>query len=151
MLRRLTPLLLSAALLPIGSRAVGAQTLSISGNPALLRISSAVPGSEPVAILNGTTTYTITTPTANRTYAITAQLNANMPTGITLTATLAAPPSATSAGAIPLDVTARNLVTGIVKNTNSTGSITYTFTATVAAGVIPNSTRTVTFTVIRFP
>lgn len=96
-------------------------------------------------------TYTITTPNANRTYAITAQLNANMPTGSTMAVTLDAPTGATSLGAVNLDVTARNVVTGIRRNTNATQNITYTFTATAAAGVIPLSSRTVTLTVIRFP
>ena len=143
---------LFVALLLIASiRAIGAQTFSVSGNPGLLRINSAVAGSEPVGVSVGATTYTVTTPPANRTYAITMQLDANMPAGVTLTATLAAPPGAVSVGAVALDVTARNVVTGIIKNTNSTQGITYDLNATAAAGVIPNSSRTVTLTVIRFP
>ena len=103
----------------------------------------------PITVPGGT--YTITTPNPNRTYAITAQLNANMPTGSTMAVTLAAPPGATSLGAVALDVTARNVITGVGRNANSTQSITYTFTATAAAGVVPLSSRTVTLTVIRFP
>ncbi len=138
-------------LLPFGGRTVGAQTLSVSGNPGLLRISAAVAGSEPTSVSNATSTYTVTTPSPNRTYKITAQLDANMPAGVTLTGTFAAPNRATSLGAIALDVTARDVVTGIPKNTNSTQAITYQLTATVAAGVVPTSTRLVTLTVIRFP
>jgi hypothetical protein len=148
---RRAPFLLLVALVLTSIGALGAQTFSVSGNPALLRISSAVAGSEPTSVSVGATTYTITTPNANRTYAITMQINANMPAGVTLTATLAAPPSATSLGAVALDITARNVVTGIVRNTNSTQSIAYALTATAAAGVVANSSRTVTFTVIRFP
>jgi hypothetical protein len=154
MVRRSSTLASLAALaLMFGVRAVSAQTLSVAGTPNLLRISGAVAGSQPNGVSStvGITTYTITTPTANRTYAITAQLNANMPAGVTLSVTLNAPPGAVSAGAVPLDVTAKNTVTNIGKNLNSTQNIVYSLSATAAAGVVPNSTRTVTFTVIRFP
>jgi hypothetical protein len=140
------------ALLLICGRAVVAQTISVSGNPGLLRINAAIAGSQPISVSNGTTTYTVVTPNpANRTYKVTAQLNALMPTGVTLTATLAAPAGGTSVGPVPLDMTARDMVTGIPRQTNSTQGITYQLDATAAAGVIPSSTRTVTFTVLRFP
>lgn len=149
---RLTRLLVLAALPLIASvGAAGAQTITVSGNPALLRISSAVAGSNPTSVTNAVTTYTVVTGAPNRTYAVSMQLNANMPAGVTLTATLAPPTGATSLGAIALDVTARQVVTGIPKNTNSTKSITYTLAATAAAGVIANSSRTVTLTIARFP
>jgi hypothetical protein len=139
------------AVLVLSARAAFAQTLTTAGTPGLMRVSSAVAGSEPLPITVPGGTYTITTPNPNRTYAITAQLNSNMPTGTTMAVTLVAPPGGTSLGAVALDVTARNLVTGIGRNANSTHNITYTFTATAAAGVVPFSSRTVTLTVIRFP
>ena len=140
------------ALLLICGRAVVAQTISVSGPPGLLRINSAIAGSEPTSVSNGSTTYTVVTPNpANKTYKITAQLNALMPTGLTLTATLAAPAGAVSVGPVALDMTARDLVTGIPRQTSATGGITYQLGATAAAGVIPSSTRTVTFTVLQFP
>lgn len=143
--------MVAALLLVSSSRAVVAQTIGVSGNPGALVVNSAVAGSEPTTVSNGTTTYTVVTPAANRTYAITAQLNSPMPAGTTLTVTLAAPAGATSVGPVSLDMTARNVVTGVGRNVNATRSITYQFSATVAAGVIPTSTRTVTLTVIRFP
>lgn len=139
------------AVLALCARAAFAQTLTTAGSPGLMRVSSAVAGSQPVPITVAGGTYTVTTGNPNRTYAITAQLNTNMPTGSTMAITLAAPAGATSLGAVALDVTARNVVTGIGRNENSTQNITYTFTATAAAGVIPLSSRTVTLTVIRFP
>jgi len=151
MLHRLTILLCLAALLPTGSRALGAQTIAANGNPGLLRISSAVAGSQPVSVSDATSTYTVTTPAANRTYKITAQLNANMPADVTLTVSLQAPPAATSLGAIALDITARDVVTGVKRNTNATRSVTYQLSALASAGVIPTGTRTVTFTIIQFP
>ncbi len=139
------------AVLALGARAAFAQTLTTAGTPGLMRVSSAVAGSQPLPITVAGGTYRIITPNPNRTYAITAQLNANMPTGTTMAITLAAPTGATSLGAVNLDVTARNVVTGIRRNTNATRNITYTFTATTTAGVVPLSSRTVTLTVIRFP
>ena len=140
------------ALLLLGSRAVGAQTIVVSGNPGLLRINTAVAGSQPASVSNNSTTYTVVTPNpAGRTYKITAQLNSPMPAGVTLTATLAAPAGATSVGAVALDMTARDVVTGIPRQTNATRSITYQLSATVLAGVIPSSNRIVTLTVLRFP
>ncbi len=140
------------AVLALSARAAFAQTLTTAGTPGLMRVSSAVAGSQPAPITMAGGTYTVTTPTANKQYAITAQLNANMPTGLTLAITLAAPgQGSVSLGAVSLDVTARNVVTGIKKNMNATQSITYQFTATTAAGVIPLSSRTVTLTIIQFP
>ena len=140
-----------AALLPLGGRAAFAQTLGVSGDPGLLRISTAVSGSEPIAVSNSSTTYTVSTPNPNRLHSITAQLNAAMPVGVTLTATLAAPPGATSLGPIALDVTARDVVTGIPRRTDSTHGITYQLAATVQAGVVPVSTRIVTLTIVQAP
>jgi hypothetical protein len=139
------------AVLVLSARAAFAQTLTTAGTPGLMRVSSAVAGSQPLPITVAGGTYTVTTPNPNRTYAITARLNANMPTGATMAITLAAPPGGTSLGAVAMDVTARNVVTGIPRQTNSTQNITYTFTATAAAGVVPLSSRTVTLTIIQFP
>lgn len=139
----------ATALLLMCSRAVCAQTLAVSGNPGALRISVAVAGSQPTSVSNGATTYTITTPNPARTYKMTAQLNAATPAGVTLTATFAAPAGATSVGAVPLDVTARDVVTGIPRSTNATQSITYQLDATVSAGVVASTSRTVTLTIVR--
>ena len=144
--------LFSLAVLVLCARAAFAQTLTTAGTPGLLRVSSAVAGSQPIAVSTSGGTYSVTTGPANRQYAITGQLNANMPTGVTLTVTLAAPgQGSVSLGAVALDVTGRNLVTGIKKNMTATQSITYQLTATAAAGVVPLSSRTVTLTIIQFP
>jgi hypothetical protein len=143
--------LLAALVLLPGTAAV-AQTITVSGNPAALKITSAVTGSQPTTVSNSSSTYTVVTPNpANRTYKITAQLTALMPAGVTLTATLAAPTGGTSVGPVALDMTARDMVTGIPKTTNSTQSITYQLSATVLAGVVTSTSRVVTLTVLRFP
>lgn len=141
----------SALLLILGGRAVVAQTIGVSGNPGALVVNSAIAGSEPLSVTNGSTTYTVVTPNPNRTYAVTARLDAAMPFGTVLTATFAAPPQATSVGPVALDMTPRNVVTGIGRRITATLNITYQFTATVAAGVIPSTTRTVTLTIVQFP
>ena len=104
-----------------------------------------------MAVTNAASTYTVTTPGGNRTYKITAQVNVAMPVGVVLSATLAPPTRAVSAGAVALDLTPRDVVTAIPRNTNSTHIITYQFSATVAAGVIPSSNRVVTLTLVQSP
>lgn len=154
-MKQLFRLVLAAALVPLGIRAVGAQatSLTVSGNPGLLRISAAVAGGQPVSVTNATTSYTMSTPLnpKNRVYKITAELDAAMPVGTTLEATFAPPPGATSYGAVALDVTARDVVTNIANDLTSTRGITYRFSATAAAGVIPVTSRTVTITITRGP
>lgn len=133
------------------TRPAAAQTLNVSGSPGLLRVSTAIAGSEPIAVTNASTTYTVATGTPNRSYKVTARLSAPMPLGVTLTASFAAPPGATSLGPVVLDATARDVVIDIPRRLTTTQSITYTLSATVAAGVIPSSTRTVTLTLVQQP
>lgn len=128
-----------------------AQALAVSGNPGLLRVSNAVAGSQPIAVSNSSTTYTVTTPIPNRLYNLTARLNAPMPAGVTLSGTFAAPPGATSLGAIALDATARNVVTGIPRRIVATLGITYQLSALASAGVVANSSRTITLTLVQAP
>ena len=143
--------LIAAGLSLVGSNAAAAQTVNVSGNPGLLRISTAIAGSEPIAVSNSGTTYTVTTGNPNRPHKIMARLSAPMPVGVTLTASLAAPPGATSLGPIALDAIDRDVVLDIPRRTTATQAITYALSATVAAGVIPNSSRTVTLTLVQQP
>jgi hypothetical protein len=142
--------LAAAALSLISAWAADAQTIT-SGAPGLLRITTAVPGSQPTSV-SVTTNYTVTTPNpAGRTYKVTASLNANMPTNVTLTATFVAPPGGTSVGPVVLDVTARDVVTGIPRSVSSTQNVSYQLDANVLAGVIANTSRQITLTILRFP
>jgi len=59
---------------------------------------------------------------------------------------LAAPGSGTSAGAVTLGATDKDVVTGITQVAASGKSISYSLAATVAAGVVASSTKTVTLT-----
>jgi hypothetical protein len=146
-------LFLGASLLLVGSRLAPAQTLSLSasGSPATMTITS-IPaaGAQPNFVTNSTTSYVVTAKQSSP-QKITAQLNAPMPTGVTLTATFSAVTGATSSGPVNLDATARNVVTGIDQVTGKTGTITYKLSATVSAGVVPVQTRIVTLTLTNFP
>ena len=145
-------LLLVLGLLLVGSRPMTAQIVgfTVSGNPAAMTITG-VPaaGSQPNSIVNTATTYRITTLFAPR-KKITASLNAPMPASTTLLATFAATGGGTSNGPVALDATTRDLVVNIGTTFNTTGAITYTFSATVAAGVL-SSNRIVTLTLVNYP
>jgi hypothetical protein len=149
-----TASLFIALLLITSSRAVRAQTISVNGNPGLLRVSSAVAGSEPTSVTDATPTFSIVTPNpGNNKYQILMSLNANMPAGVTLNATLGIPAAsqATSNGPVALDVTPRALLINIKKGYTGTAATTYQLVATTAAGVVPLSNRTVTYTITLYP
>ncbi|HEX7939872.1 MAG TPA: hypothetical protein VF483_12870, partial [Gemmatimonadaceae bacterium] len=77
---RVRTLAILAALVLPSIRALGAQTVSVSGDPALLRISTAIAGTDPTPVSNAVTTYTVTTPApGNNKYQVLMSLNANMP------------------------------------------------------------------------
>lgn len=118
--------------------------LSASGNPAPLIITTATAGSAPTPVSDSSTTYAYTT---NQTpQRITAALATAMPAGTTLQVLFAAPSGGSSAGTVTLSTTATDVVTGLANGRDSAKAITYTFSATEAAGVVSSSTKTVTIT-----
>jgi len=131
--------------------ATGAQSLSVSGSPAALKITTASAGSPPNAAVNSATTYTVTVRNKNQPQKITAQLDAAMPTGTTLTIDLSPVTKSTSVGPVDLATTPQDLVVDVVNTSSRTAGITYTFNASSGAGVVPSSFRTVTFTLLAFP
>ena len=150
---RIVTLCTFALLLTGWAKAAQAQftLLSVSGSPAPFTITTAVAGSQPAALTNSVTTYFIKAKHPGGAQRIAAQLDAPMPLGTTLTVQMVASPGATSLGAVSLDATVRDIVINIDKENGSTYGITYVFTATVTAGVIPTQTRTVTFTESAYP
>ncbi|HLM68224.1 MAG TPA: hypothetical protein VK358_11885 [Longimicrobium sp.] len=117
--------------------------ISVAGSPSLV-VNSATAGSA----LNSATasgTYAVTTNGTNR--KITASIDTNMPTGVTLTVSLGAPTGATSAGTVTLSTTAQDVVTGITTVTQSGLSIGYGLAADITAGVVPAGNKTVTYTI----
>jgi len=147
MMRRVPTLLL--LLTALHSTATHAQLLSVSGNPGALDVVGATPGSNPNSVSNASTTYTVTVVFRAK---IAVSINSAMPSGLTLRVTLAAPSGAVSNGPITLSTTAQDAVNGIPLGTVlSTRGVTYSFSATAAAGVVASTTRTVTLTLLPDP
>jgi hypothetical protein len=141
-------ILAAAALLSIacGSGDAVADSISVSGLPGSLIISSATAGSDLAPVTDATTTYDIDITSSTK--KITGELDTAMPTHTSLNVTLAAPAGATSNGQVTLSVTAHDLVTGIAVGTSRSGlGISYEFTAGVHAGVVSAESKTVTFTI----
>lgn len=143
----------AVVLLLIAARTAAAQSpkLRESGNPGLLRINSAVAGSQPTPVSDATTTLDVRAGGNGGAKKVAAQLNTPMPTGVTLTLTMSPPPGATGLGAVALTTTPRDLVVNIPQGSNTTQSMSYTLSASVTAGVIPASSRTVTLTLLNYP
>jgi hypothetical protein len=118
--------------------------ISVAGAPSLT-INTAVAGSAPTSVTDNVSTWAVTT--NQSTAKITGSLSAAMPAGLTLSANLAAPAGASSAGLTALAAGAVDLVTGITKLNASGLGLTYQLDATAAAGVVASSTRTVTYTI----
>ena len=118
--------------------------IAFAGAPSLT-ITTATAGSAPTSVTDAVTaTWAVTT---NQTGAkITASIPA-MPAGLTLSASLAAPAAATSAGFLALSATAVDLVTGITKLAQGALGVSYKLDATPAAGVVTSATRLVTYTI----
>ena len=117
--------------------------IAFSGSPSLV-INTASAGVDPTAA-TATASWAVTT---NQTGSkITASIGSVMPTGVTLAVTLAAPAGATSAGAQSLSTTAVDLVTGLTKVAQGALGVTYSLSATAAAGVVSSTSRTVTYTI----
>ena len=151
--------IIAAGLVAFGAEQASAQTatssvtyevqaineMSLSGNPAALVINSATAGSAPDDAVNSATTWAITSNETNR--KVTGAIDLNMPTGVTLSVNMAAPTGGTSAGATALSSIAKDLVTGVSTVQESGLGVTYTLSATTAAGVVASSSRTLTYTI----
>jgi hypothetical protein len=128
------------------------QRVSVSGSPATLAIRSApAAGLPPASVSDASTTYSIR-PAFFTSLKLTAQLNANMPSGVTLTVSMPATPNSVSNGPVQLSTTPRDVITGIDWFFGtSTHAITYSLSATTDAGVVPLQSRTVTLTLVAAP
>lgn len=117
--------------------------IGLSGNAPSLTVSTATAGAAPDAA-TASQTYAVTT---NQTAKISASIDTNMPSGLVLTASMAAPTGATTANAQALSTVSQDLVTAIVGLNESGLVLSYSLTATAAARVVASSTRTVTYTI----
>jgi hypothetical protein len=118
--------------------------ISVSGSPGPLVVNSATAGSEPNEDTDNSTNWAITTNQTAR--KITGSINTAMPTNVTLEINLTAPTGGVSENDVSLSATDADLVTSIETVAESGLTITYTLSATVAAGVVPQAQKTVTIT-----
>jgi hypothetical protein len=118
--------------------------IAFAGSPSLV-INTAVAGSAPSAASDVTATWAVTTNQSGS--KITASIGSAMPAGLTLSVGLAAPTGGSSNGLTALSTSAVDLVTGITKLAQGTLGVTYQLDATVAAGVVASTSRTVTYTI----
>jgi hypothetical protein len=118
--------------------------IAVSGDPGALVVSTATAGAEPDTATDNSTDYDITTNESNK--RITGVLDSAVPANTELYIFLAAPTGGTSAGDVQLTTTAADLVTGISTLAESNHTITYKYYASIAAGIVASTTRTVTLT-----
>jgi hypothetical protein len=144
-MKTLSLVLLAAGLLVGASREASAQITPVGP----ITVNSAVAGSQPIP-KTGTTNYSTVLAFFGQMQVL-ASLNSNMPTNTTLACKLTAPSGGTSLGNVNLDVTPRPLVIAATPPFFTNVTILYTFTPTVLAGVIPVTSRTVTFTLATYP
>ena len=145
---------LCAVALSLTGRATSVQAqvtiLTVSGSPPPFVVSAAIAGNQPTS-LSSTLSYFVKAKHPAGSQRIAAQLDSPMPAGTTLTLSMVAPPSAISMGAVSLDMTPRDILISVDKENGNTYGMTYVFSATVAAGVVPSQTRTVTLTMSNYP
>ena len=120
--------------------------IEVSGDPLALVVNTATAGSEPTADTDNTTTWDITTNGGLDGKKLTVVIDSNMPANTTLEINLTAPTGATSSGDVTLSTTAADAVTLIDSVAESALGITYTLSALIAAGVVPQASKTVTLT-----
>lgn len=123
--------------------------ISVSGNPGALQVNTATAGSEPTDATDATTSWAVTTNGSGK--KMIGSINTVMPPNTTLYVNLTAPAGGTSLGDVTLSTGDADLVTGISTVAESGLTITYTLSATIAAGVIPAAQKTVTLTLTDGP
>ncbi|MGD9401605.1 MAG: hypothetical protein PVF95_04980 [bacterium] len=118
--------------------------IAVSGDPAALIVNTATAGAQPDTATDNSTDYDITTNESNK--RITGAVDVAVPANTELYIFLVAPTGAASAGDVQLTTTAADLVTGITTLAESNNTITYKYYASIAAGIVASTTRTVTLT-----
>ena len=118
--------------------------LVINNGGVSLTVNTAGAGSE-LDAATGTATYDVTTNGSDM--KIVAQLESDMPAGTSFMIQVSAPKGGASSGEKTLNSgNATVLITGISRVAEQGMDIAYKFSATVAAGIIPQTTNIVTFT-----
>ncbi|MEO8560634.1 MAG: hypothetical protein ABI601_01075 [bacterium] len=137
-----------AGLLLYGSRPAAAQQPLSPAGPIV--VASAVAGAQPTAVIYAAPGYSGVVPFVGQ-KKIVAQLNSNTPAGVTLAVRITGGTSGTSLGYVNLDISTRDIVLATTPGFYNTVNISYRLSATVAAGVVASTSRTVTFTLLDYP
>jgi len=120
--------------------------LKVSGGSTSLSIKEISAGDDPVSVSSTAGYYSISTNQSGK--KITGYLQeGNTESGTTLSVTLQAPGAGgSSIGEVNLTAQPADLVVGIPAGAHQNCPMTFKFAATVEAGIIPSSTRTVVLT-----
>lgn len=123
--------------------------IATSGNPAPMTITTGTAGIDALtSVSDNSTTYSITQNFGNS-VKITANLDAALASGYSLTMNLAST-KGTSAGTVDISNatsgSAVNLVTAIQMGADAGRAISYTFSANASAGTLSSTSKTVTLT-----
>jgi len=145
--RRAAPLL-GGIVVALASRTVqGQDAVQFQAAPGSLIVNAAVAGSPPTTVSTATARYRVKV-ASGTTKQLKASINSAMPAGVTMQISVVAPPGGTSAGTITLTTTPQTVVTNITNTSFSANlTVTYTLSATSAAGVVASANKTVTFAV----
>jgi hypothetical protein len=118
--------------------------IAVSGDPGALIVNTATAGAEPDTATDNSTDLDVTTNETNK--KVTGVLDSAVPANTELYIFIVAPTGATSAGDVQLTTTAADVLTGITTLAEPNHAITYKFYASVDAGTVASTTRTVTLT-----
>jgi predicted transcriptional regulator len=121
--------------------------VSIDEASVTLTVSTATAGSQPDQA-EDTAHYDITTNCATNAKKLTAAINTDMPSGLTLRCYVSAPTGGSTAGAVILSSTVVDTVTGIDAVAETNNWISFTLDATPAAGVVSSASKTCTLTLV---
>ncbi len=125
-------------------RVEGIDQISFDGAPNL-SITTATAGQSPASVTASGGSWSVTT---NRDGTrITASVDSELPSGLTLSVRLGAPTGAASAGFRALGTTPVDVVTDLSKTAQRGLPVTYQLDALVTAGRVVAGTRTVVFTI----
>lgn len=126
---------------------LNAASITLSGNPAPLVIARATAGQEPAKVTDTSTTCSIKV-SNQKTVSLMASLTSPMNAYTTLKINLSTPYRGANNQTVTLDCTPKMLLAGITEGFYENLIITYEYSATVAAGVIPLCCKTIILTVL---
>ncbi|KAA6183051.1 hypothetical protein F2Q65_16655 [Thiohalocapsa marina] len=119
----------------------------ISGSPGAMTITAPAAGADPAPVTDATTSWSVTSNAGTDAKKLTAALDADMATGLTLKVTVTAPDGAASSQQT-LTAAGVDVVTGIDSVSETGLGIEYELTATVEAAAATSVEKTVTFTLV---